>query len=132
MKYKLWAAAFTVLGFLASVGFPVWAVLSQMAILRTACETSVFEKFDLAIGGIAVIVFIVALTVIRYVSAIFKEKFRPQRTLFSFFVVGYVMIITIRYMIASLEIIFLGGSIGAMIAVVCYFIADQLKEKGKK
>lgn len=132
MKYKLWAGAFTVMGFVASLVFPVWAVLTQMAILREACNESILESFDLALGGVAVIVFIIALTVIRYVSAKFKEKFKPQRTLFSFFVVGYLMIIAIRYMIGALEVIFLGGAIGATIAVVCYFISDQLKEKGKK
>ena len=131
MKYKLWAAAFTILGFVASLGFPVWAVLSQMAILREACKESIFDRFDLTIGGIAVIVFIVALTIIRYISACFKEKFKPQRTLFSFFAIGYIMIIVIRHMIDALEIVFLGGLIGATIAVICFFIADQLKEKGK-
>ena len=132
MKYKFFALIFTVTGFLASLILPIWAVSTQVMILRESGKSSVLETLGVTAGGIAIITFIVIFTVWRYFSVFIREKLKPQRTLIGFFGIGYLMILLIRRMMDALELIFLFGTIGATVAVICYFIADLLREKGAK
>lgn len=132
MKYKIWSLFFTLLGFTASLGVPVWAVSTQVAILAETCEASVLDQIGVAAGGAVIIAFIVVLTLWRYFSVLIRERLRPHRTLLGFFLIGYLVIVCIQYVIETLEVVFLGGTIGAAIAVVCFFISDQIKEKGVK
>lgn len=132
MRRKIFAFFLRIIGFLSSIGFPIWATSTQIAILRASCGESTLERIGVTAAGAVVIVFIVGFTLWRYVSVWFREKLRSHRTLLGFFLVGYVLILCIRPVMDILEIVFLGGAIGAAIAVVCYVIADLLKEKGSK
>ena len=128
MARRCLAAVFGTVGFLSSLAFPIWAAASQMAILRAQCGDSLIERMGVTVSGAILIAFVVGLTVWRYVSARLREVLRPQRTLFGFFAVGYALILAVRTMISSLEVLFLGGLVGASVAVICYAVADRLRE----
>lgn len=128
MKNRIFALFFTVFGFLASIGFPVWAISKQIIILRANCSESVLDKLGVTLSGAVAIVCIVALVAWKYFSALFREKLRSHRTPLAFFVIGYLAVFIINHLADALELIFLFGVIGAAIAVVCYKISDCLKE----
>lgn len=131
MKSKIFAFLLKLTGFLASIGFPIWAASSQIAILRASCGDSILERIGITAGGAVIIVFIVGFTAWRYVSVWFREKLRSHRTLVGFFLIGYIMILCIRPLLGTLEVIFLGGTLGAAVAVVCYALADIIEERNK-
>ena len=127
MKSKFFAGLLTVLGFLASIGFPVWAASTQIIILRSQCTESVLERIGVTASGATIICFIVVLVFWKYFSYSFKEKLRSHRTAFGIFLVGYFIFIAIKNLINTLEIIFLFGMIGSSIAMLCFYFADVLK-----
>lgn len=128
MRNRIFAWLFTAFGFLASIVFPVWAVSTQIIILRANCGESVLDKLGVTLSGAVAIACIVGLVAWKYFSALFRDKFRSHRTPLAFFTIGYLVVFVINYLADSLELIFLFGVIGASIAVMCYRISDHLKE----
>ena len=126
MKNKLLAGLIRVIGFLFSIGLPVWAVSTHIAILRSQCGESVLERIGVTTSGAIVIGIIVALVFWKYFSVFLREKLGSHRTLFGFFVVGYVLIFAVKTFINALELIFLCGAVGAAIAIVCFYFADVI------
>lgn len=127
MKRWLLARFFTLLGFVASIGFPVWAVSTQIIILRANCGESVLDRLGVTLSGAVAIVCIVVLVAWKYFSALFRDKFRSHRTPLAFFTIGYLVVFVINYLADSLELIFLFGAIGAAVAAICYYVSDMLK-----
>ena len=127
MKSKVFAFILTFVGFAASIGCPVWAASTQMAILRAQCGESVLERIGVTAAGTVVIGFIVAIVFWKYFSAFFREKLGSHRTALGFFLIGYGLIYAIKTFIGALEVIFLFGVIGAAVAVVCFYFADVLR-----
>ena len=128
MARRCLATLCSVVGFLSSLAFPIWAAATQMAILRVQCGNSALDRIGVTAGGAILIAFLVGLTVWRYLSARLREVLRPGRTLFGFFAVGYGLILAVRTMLSSLEVIFLGGLVGATVAMILYAVADHLRE----
>ena len=131
MKSKIFALLLRIAGFLASIGFPIWATSTQVTILRSSCRESMLERIGITAGGAAIIVFIVGFTVWRYLSVWFREKLKSHRTLLGFSTIGYVMILCAKPLLSTLEVIFLGLVIGSAVAVICYAFAD-LMDGGNK
>lgn len=128
MRNRIFAWLFIVVGFLASIGFPVWAVSKQIVILRANCGESVLDRIGVTLSGAVAVACIVGLVTWKYVSALFRDKLRSHRTPLAFFTIGYLVIFVINYLSDALGLIFLFGSIGATVAVICYRISDHLKE----
>ena len=127
MKSKFFAGLLTVLGFLASIGFPVWATSTQIIILRSQCTESILERIGVTAAGAAIIGFIVVLVFWKYFSVFIREKLGAHRTAFGFFAIGWALIFVIKTFINALEMIFLFGAIGAAIAILCFYSSDVLK-----
>lgn len=128
MRNRIFALFFTLLGFVSSIAFPVWAISKQIIILRANCGESALDKLGVTLSGAVAICCIVALVAWKYFSVLFREKLRSHRTPLAFFMIGYLAVFIINYLADALELIFLFGVIGAAIAVVCYKISDCLKE----
>lgn len=130
MKYKFWSAFFTLIGFVASVALPIWATVSQVIVIKSNCDMSIWDTIGITLSGAVIVAVLVFFTLWKYFSAKIKEKMKPQRTLFGFFAVGYVIILVIKTLLTTIEAIFLAGAIGTAIAVICYYISDIIKERG--
>lgn len=127
MRNRIFALFFTLIGFTSSIFFPVWAVSKQIIILRANCGESVLDKLGVTLSGAVAIACIVGLVAWKYFSALFREKLRSHRTPLAFFVIGYLVVFVINYLADALELIFLFGSVGAAVAVICYDVSDMLK-----
>lgn len=127
MRNRIFALFFTLIGFTSSIFFPVWAVSTQVIILRANCGESVLDKLGVTLSGAVAIACIVVLVAWKYFSALFRDKFRSHRTPLAFFSIGYLVVFVINYLADSLELIFLFGTIGAAIAAICYYVSDMLK-----
>lgn len=128
MKRWLSAQFFTLLGFASAIGFPIWAVSTQITILLKNCDGSVFDRLGLTLSGAVAVACIVGLVLWKYFSALFREKLRSHRTALGFFSIGYCLIFIIHYLSSALELIFRFGAIGAAISAVCFEISDHIKE----
>lgn len=128
MARRCLAFGLRAVGFLSSVGFPLWAAASQVVLLRADCGARALDRLGVTAAGAVLVACLVGFTVWRLVATRLREVLRPRRTLFGFFAVGYGLILVLRSMLSSLEIIFLGGLVGTAVAVVCYALADRLRE----
>jgi DMSO/TMAO reductase YedYZ heme-binding membrane subunit len=127
MKRRGLSLLFTLIGFAASIGFPVWAVSTQITVLLKNCGESALDRLGVTLSGFVVIACIVGLVLWKYLSAVFREKLKSQRTALGFFCIGYAMVFIINYLSSALELIFLFGAIGAAIAAICFRISDHFK-----
>lgn len=131
MKNKFFGILFTVLGFILSVGFPVWALSSQVTLLRADCGISFSERLGLTFSGFIVILLIIFLNFWKYFSSFLEKRLKSGRTPLAFFGVGYLVILAIGRLFSILEVIFLFGAIGSLSATLCYKVADIFFERGK-
>ena len=129
MKYKLLSFLCTFLGFAFSIGCPIGAAMTQVVFLKSQAEVSVADKIGITASGVAIAIFVVAITLWKYISVLFREKMRSHRTLVGFWVVGYLLILCVKCLFDSLEVIFLGGAIGAVLAVVLFHLSDKCRER---
>ena len=67
-----------------------------------------------------------------YFSDFFKSHLRSNRTAFGFFLIGYLIIIAIKRLFDTLELIFLFGIFGTAAAIVFFNISDYFERKGRK
>ena len=130
MKYKLLSCLCTFFGFVFSICCPIGAAATQVVFLRSQAEASISEKIGITASGIVIAIFVIAITLWKYLSVLFREKMKSQRTLIGFWVVGYLLILCVKRLFDSLEIIFLGGVVGAVLAVLLFYLSDRLREKG--
>ena len=128
MKRWLLARFFTLLGFVAAIGFPVWAVSTEVTVLLKNCDGSALDRLGVTLSGFVAIASIVCLVLWKYLSALFREKLRSHRTALGFFCIGYFAVFIINYLASALELIFLFGAIGAAIGAICFRVSDHLKE----
>ena len=127
MKRRALSLLFTLIGFVASIGFPVWATSTQITILLKNCGDSALDRIGITLSGFVVVSGIVGLVVWKYISALFREKLKSQRTALGFFCIGYAIVFIINYLSTALELILLYGVIGSAIAVICFRISDYYK-----
>lgn len=132
MKNKFFGILFTVLGFILSVGFPVWALSSQVTLLRADCGISFSERLGLTFSGFTVILLIIFINFWKYFSVFIGQRLKSGRTPLAFFAIGYLVILAIGRLFSILEVIFLFGVIGSFSAVLCYKVADIFFEKGRR
>ena len=130
MKNKALSVLFTVLGFAFSLIPPIWAANTQIAFLRQ--KESLLEIVGITAGGAVVIGAVVIIVFWKYFSDFFKSRLRSNRTAFGFFLIGYLVIVSIGRLIETLELIFLFGMLGAAVSIVLFRISDYFKRKGRK
>ena len=97
MKRWLFAKLFTLLGLLSAIGFPIWAVSTQITILLKNCGESALDRLGLTLSGAVAIASIVGLVLWKYLSALFRDKLRSHRTPLGFFCIGYLAVFIINY-----------------------------------
>ena len=130
MKNKLLSLLFTVLGFAFSLVPPIWAAGTQIAFLRQ--DKTFLEIVGLTASGAVVIGFIALVVFWKYFSDFFKRRLRSGRTAFGFALIGYLIIIAIKSLFDTLELIFLFWIFGTAAAIVFFNISDYFERKGRK
>lgn len=131
MKNKFFFILFTCLGFLASVGFPVFALASQVTLLKADCGVSLSDRLGLTLSGFVAVLFIIFINVWKFAVSFIGARLKAHRTPLVFFTVGYLVTLAVARLFSALEVIFLFGIIGSLLAVVFYKFADRFIGGGK-
>ena len=129
MKNKIFAKLLIALGLVVSIGAPVWATSTQIAVLKSQCGESMLDKIGVTLSGAVAIGCIVLIVVWKYISAVFREKLKGNRTPFIFMFIGFVVVSVIQMFAEALESILFWGAVGSLVAVICYYFADKLTEE---